>query len=387
MNYFLNSSLLSMESLDVNKPLPQSIAFNSIDNHLYKIGLSLISKNEEKRSRFYNPLLVLSVNTICLIKCIVSLLLSEENEKLLIINGDFAHFFRSKTHLNVAAFQGFLSALIQQLIYYYNNKNDINPTDIKLFDMMSGSLSPKSIGLTNGKEIYKLMKESKLWFSFCRCNNQVFVPIFALSTNLLPFVLNCSALDTIIFGIPHSLLFAIGLHYICNINLWQLFYFRLICRYIKIKFKESNDFVSKLIVRQKLIKWKKVLKMIQNLDAKYSELDKYNQEFWSKYLLSIWLMAGAVINFSLYSLYFGKMTVTLKSIVGYFTALTFLGFLFIIINASSVNYEANKMYKLLNHIMVYNSWSQMRFSTRNHLMIAYSTKIKVKNHKIMKFEI
>jgi hypothetical protein len=350
-----------MESLDVNKPLPQSIAFNSIDNHLYKIGLSLISKNEEKRSRFYNPLLVLSVNTICLIKCIVSLLLSEENEKLLIINGDFAHFFRSKTHLNVAALLVFLSTLIQQLICYSNTKNNINPTHYKVYDMMSGLVSPKSIGLTNGEEIYKLIKQSKLWFSFCRCNVQILAPIFALSINLLPFVLNCSALDTIIFGIPHSLLFAIGLHYTSAINVWQIFYFRLICHYIKIKFKESNDFVYQLIFRRKLIKWKIVLRIIRNLDAKYSELDEYNQELWSKYLLSIWLIAGFFINFSLYHSFFSEMTVILKLMSGYFTAFTFLAFLFIIINASSVNYEANKMYKLLNHIMVYNSSSQCDF--------------------------
>jgi hypothetical protein len=352
-----------MESFDVNKPVPQSIAFNSIDNHLYRIGLSLISKNHEKRSRFYNPLLILSVNTICLIKCIVSLLLSEENEKLLIINGDFAHFFRSKTHFNVAALLGFLSTLLQQLIYYYNSKNNINPTDLKVFDMMSGLVSPKSIGLTNGEEIYKLIKESKLWFSFCRCNIQILVPIFGL-LNLLPFVLNCSALNTIIFGIPHSLLYAIGLHYVCTINVWQIFYFRLICRYIKIKFKESNDFVSQLIFRRTLIKWKKVLRIIRNLDAEYSELDKCDQEIWSKYLLIIWLIVGTLINFSLYSVFFAQMNVINRLMGGYCTAFSFLAFLFIIINASSVNYEGNKMYKLLNHFMVYNSSSRLRFSTK-----------------------
>jgi hypothetical protein len=368
-----------METLDVNKPLPQSIAFNSIDNHLYRIGLSLISKNHKKRSRFYNPLLISSVNIICLIKCVVSLILSEENEKLLIINGDFAHFLGSKTHFNVAGLLIFLLTLIQQLIYYYNSKNDINPTYLKVYDMMSGLVSPKSIGLTNGEEIYKLIKQSKLWFSLFRCNNQILGPIFALSISLLPFVLNCSALDTIIFGIPHSLLYALGIHFVCNMSLWQIFYFRLICRYIKIKIKESNDFVSQLIFRRKLIKWEQVLRIIRNLDVKYSELDECNQEIWSKYLLSIWLIYGTFINFLLYPLFFAEMTVISKFNNAYGAAFAFLGFLYIITNASSVNYEANKMYKLLNHIMVYNSWSRLRFSTRNNLMIAYSTKIKVKS--------
>jgi hypothetical protein len=367
-----------METLDVNKPLPQSIAFNSIDNHLYRIGLSLISKNHEKRSRFYNPLLISSVNIICLIKCTISLILSEENEKLLIINGYFAHFLGSKTNLNAAGFLAFLLTLIQQITYYYNSKNDLNLTDLKVFDMMSGLISPNSIGLTNGEEIYKLIKQSKLWFSLCTYNNRILIPIFALSTSLLPFVLNCSALDIIIFGISHSLLYSMGIHFVCTINVWQIFYFRLICRYINIKFKESNDFVYQLIFRRKLIKWEQVLRIIQNLDAKYSELDKCNREIWSKYLLLFWLMAGIIMNFHLYNFFFAKMTVTQRLVAGYRAAFPFTCFLFIITNVSSVNYEANKMYKLLNHIMVYNSSSRLLFSTRNDLMIAYSTKIKVK---------
>jgi hypothetical protein len=305
--------------------------------------------------------------------------LSKENEKLLIINGDFAHFLRLKTHVNVAVLLSFLLALIQQFIYYYNSKNNINPTYPKVYDMMSGLVSPKSIGLTNGEEIYKLIKQSKVWFSYCRCNIQILVPICCLSLNLLPFVLNCSALDTIIFGIPHSLLYAIGVHYATAICVWQTFYFLLICRYIKIKFKESNDFVSQLIFRRKLIKWKQVLRIIRNLDAKYSELDECNQEIWSKFLLSIWVITGTVMNIALYNLFFSEMSVILKLMIGYCAAFTFLAILFIITNASSVNYEANKMHKHLNHIMVYNSSSRLRFSTRNHLMMSYSTKIKVKN--------
>ena len=163
-----------------------------------------------------------------------------------------------------------------------------------------------------------------------------------------------------------------------SINFWQIFYFRLICRYIYIKFKESNDFVFQLIFRRKLIKWEQILIIIRYLDAKYSELDECNQEIWSKYLLSIWIIVGTLINFHLYPLFFTEMTVTQKFISGYRATFTFLGFLYLITNASSVNYEANKMYKLLNHIMVYNSSSRLRFSTRNHLLIAYSTKIKVK---------
>jgi hypothetical protein len=50
---------------------------------------------------------------------------------------------------------------------------------LKVFDMMSGLISLKSIGLTNKKEIYKLIKESKILFSFCEWNTRI-IPIITL---------------------------------------------------------------------------------------------------------------------------------------------------------------------------------------------------------------
>jgi hypothetical protein len=368
-----------MDFFDANKVLPQNIVLKGAQNHLYRIGLNLKPNGKEKRNSFYNPILILSVNIATVIKAIVSVLTPEENEKLLTIIGDFGHFFGMKTHFNIILIMATILALISQITNYYLYKSGIKQTYLKVFDMMSGLISPKSIGLTNKEEIYKLVKDSKILFSFCKWNSERVLPLMAFVTNLFPFIINCSLLDIIFFGIPHCLLYILFIHYICSIMFWPLVYFYFICRYINIKIKEQNDFITRAIVGRKVINSLKISQLIRNLDRIYSELNQYNYEFWSLYLLTIWLSFGALIIFLSYFYFFSKLNIILNLFFGYGLTFVTSTFLFIISTASSVNYEANKIYKLLNHVMVYNSLRRIRAQTRNQLLNAYSRKIKVKN--------
>jgi hypothetical protein len=314
----------------VDKPLPTELILNSAENRLNKIGLILRSETYKKRSIFYKPLLVFGVNIILTVKYIVSLLLNEENDKLLIINGDFGHFFGAKVHLNVIVFLFVVLALISQLIHYYNYKNDIKQTYLKVFEMMSGLVSPKSIGLTNKKEIYKLIKLSKILFLFSEWNNQILVPLMSVTFNLFPFIMKRSIVETLAFGIPNSLLLALSLHYSYSTNVWQMVYYYLICRYMKIKFNKTNDLISNALLKRKFIKIENVSKLIRGLDAKYSELNKFNDEFWSKFLLLFWLIFGTLTVFDLYVLIFTELNIILRSIIFYTFILLSLLFLFII---------------------------------------------------------
>jgi hypothetical protein len=82
-----------MDSFDTNKILPQNILIDKADYHLYRISLNLISNRPDKKSNFHNPLLIFSVNIALVIKSIIALLIPEENENLLKMIGNFAHFF------------------------------------------------------------------------------------------------------------------------------------------------------------------------------------------------------------------------------------------------------------------------------------------------------
>jgi hypothetical protein len=158
-------------------------------------------------------------------------------------------------------------------------------------------------------------------------------------------------------------------------------YFYLIRRYIKIKFNETNDLISNALLKRKFIKIKKVLRLIRSLDAKYSELNRFNNELWSKFLLLFWLLFGTLSVFNLYLLIFTELNIILRFIVFYgFILLCFL-FLFIINTASSVNYSANKVYKLLNQVMAYHRLRYERFKTRNEMLNIFLRKVKVKKIK------
>jgi hypothetical protein len=89
------------------------------------------SNSNAKRSKFHNPIHISIINSILLIKNITSLVLPEEDERLFIIFGDFAHFLRIRIHLNIACGLYILLSLTSQLMYCYNYKNGINPTFLK----------------------------------------------------------------------------------------------------------------------------------------------------------------------------------------------------------------------------------------------------------------
>jgi hypothetical protein len=113
------------------------------------------------------------------------------------------------------------------------------------------------------------------------------------------------------------------------------------------------------------------------LDSSYVEIDDYNKNFWSKYLLTIWLILGSQTVTLLYCLLFVK-DIIFKLIIRYAFVAWVLTFLFVLNTASSVNYEANKSYKLLNIFMATNRSGFVRYKTRNAFIKFESIKIKVK---------
>jgi len=233
-----------MDTIDVNKVLPNNLILNSVETHLYRIGLCPTDYHYIKPNRLHNPLLIFIVCLLSIFKNINSLLLSEENERLLIISGDFSHYLGIKTHYNIACGLYISLALTSQLIHFFNCKNDIKPNYLKVFEMMSGLVSPNSIGLSDTREIYKLIKLSKTLFLICELIIDKSVFMFNFILSIVLFILNCSLMDIFIFGILHSLLYALISYYVLSFILWQVVYFYLICYYIKIKLKQTNEKIS-----------------------------------------------------------------------------------------------------------------------------------------------
>ena len=204
-----------MESIDVNKKLPQNLIIKSAENKLLSIGLIFRNNvnGNEFRSILYNPIFIFSIMSIGMTKMMVSLLLPEDHEYIFKIIGDWIYLLGIRIYGNTAGVLYISLAIISQIIYYYNYKNDIKPTFLKVFQMMSGLVSPKSIGLTNKEQIYKILKLSKILFNLCNYNTLFIIPLMAFLINFVTYIMKCTLIETIIYGIPHSILFSMCCYY------------------------------------------------------------------------------------------------------------------------------------------------------------------------------
>ena len=145
-------------TFDPKKLLPQEITIKSNGNHLYRIGLSLFANGLTKKDRFIHPAL-LAVNLLYLIiRCIVVILIPEEYEYLLPLIGDVHNPLNLKIHGSLAVLTFGTFALLSQLLHYYEYKNNLKPTYLKVFDMISSKVSPISVGLTNEADIHQMIK-------------------------------------------------------------------------------------------------------------------------------------------------------------------------------------------------------------------------------------
>jgi hypothetical protein len=333
-----------------NNILPNDVLIDFAANHLYRIGLIPLRDKSIKRKRYENPVFKFIINLHLIIRFIISLQLSEENEYIFLLIGDFTYFLKARIHFNTAASLIISIALFSQLVQYYNYKNDIKPSYLKLFEMLSGLRSPKSIGLTDKEEIYKFAKLSKLLFTGTEFFAKIVMPFLFFLLTFLSFSLKCSLKELILYALPHCLKFAFCAYSVYSIIFWQIIYYYLICQYLKCKLKTANNSLRKLSDRR-VITYKKVLHILEYLDSIYEEIDDYNSNYWSKFLFIIWITFAAIINTGIYFILFIEMNSILKIIFIYFTIQTILILLLIINTTASVNSKANKSYSILNSCM------------------------------------
>ncbi len=143
-----------VHNFDPSELLPPEVLVTSAGTHLYRIGLSHFPYGWKRRKKFHKPLLITLLNVIFMAKSVTSLLVSEENPELFVYLFDYSYFLNSRIYVNIGIIFMIILALVSQLLHYINYKKNLKPSYLKPFDMMSGLVSPKSIGLTNEVKIY-----------------------------------------------------------------------------------------------------------------------------------------------------------------------------------------------------------------------------------------
>jgi hypothetical protein len=180
-----------------------------------------------------------------------------------------------------------------------------------------------------------------------------------------------STIDLILVEVFWVLFYAFMSYFSININFSQMTYFYIICLYLKFKLRNANNSIRNSFERKCRITNHRMKNILKSLNSIISEINTYNNDLWSKYLMIVLMLIIIVFDILLFQSVFGKTSFLFKIIFFYISCLVFL-FLIILINtASSVTFEANKSYKLLNKMFI-----------TNNKQISISIRIKVRIQRI-----
>jgi len=147
--------------LDPKKCLPEKLIIKSAGTHFYRIGLTYYKNGSILRDRFHDPVFILIINSILLLRFIISMLFSDGNEDIHVFIGDFS-LYCGGLHLNITVTSLSVFAILSQLLNYYNFRNDIKPTFLDPFRVISGNMTPECIGITTVKDIIKFRRNTRI---------------------------------------------------------------------------------------------------------------------------------------------------------------------------------------------------------------------------------
>ena len=152
-----------------------------------------------------------------------------------------------------------------------------------------------------------------------------------------------------LFGLINALLLTIWGHQGFSFVFYQFLYFIIICDYLKQRLNNLNEFIIKINKKKSFSK----IKLILNLyDAVYRDIIEYNATYWSKFLFIVWILIGLPIVVEIYLILFTNTNFIIQIIFIYTFFIYMVVFNIIIVKTCSVNYEANRSYKIVNSIIV-----------------------------------
>ena len=338
-----------MPRIDCNKVLPKELVIETIDNFLYEIGLCHQSVSDRtKRSKINSPKLIFTVLSVNLLVSILANFTDDETTLVLLM--DFGRYEGIKFFMNMEIITVTCMALFNHLVYSWNHKQGIEPTFLRLFQVMSGSLSPSAVGLTDESQCRSLLKIAK-WLTPLHYNSMIFVPIFVSSYVLRAHLAYYGFQDTFIFGTHTLIRMLFWAYYVFNMVTSLLVIFIIICKYFVLKLNKLNS-EMKSSITSKTINSRRIRNILHSYDGLYREIDEYNTTYWSQFLFSVWLFFGVFLVIGIYLMIFGNIPFLSRMIFFYVISTMTILYIAIMTIASSVNLEANNSYITFNSFIV-----------------------------------
>src|SRR5260370_35297467 len=116
------------------------------------------------------------------------MIITKERKSWFIYLADIPYFLNVQKQLNFGALQIYLFSITLQLLHIYLYYKHIYPTFLNPFHMISGLISPKSIGITNRETILKLINRSKFCFLICNLNSLLIIIFGLFALNYINFI-------------------------------------------------------------------------------------------------------------------------------------------------------------------------------------------------------
>jgi hypothetical protein len=170
-----------------------------------------------------------------------------------------------------------------------------------------------------------------------------------------------SSFELYLIEIFWALLFTVYIYFGANITFSQMTYFYIICLYLKLKLRNANNSISKSFEKKYIMSNNRMKNILKSLNSIISEINTYNNDFWSKYLMIVLIIFIIALDLLLFQSIFGKSNFFMKMILFYVSCSAFSLLMILINTASSVSFEAKKSYKLLNKLFItYNKQISIR---------------------------
>ena len=148
----------------IKRVIPFTLAITHAGTHLYSIGLSNHKPfNVLKRRWFHKPIVVfVSLFSQFFLRQLVSILIPQQNPEFYAIIGDVTYFLGPVwVQTSIGLMLIAIIALSSQLLNFYNFMNGIKPRDLCVFWMLSGLITPISIGIHDKQVVIKLLTFSR----------------------------------------------------------------------------------------------------------------------------------------------------------------------------------------------------------------------------------
>ena len=334
-----------MSRIDCNKVLPRELAIEDIEDILYSIGLSHQSVSDEpKRSPINNPKFIITFVFVVTIMKVVSQFTDDELTLLLLT--EYSHYLRIKIYITINIVFLALIVLFAEVNYFWNEWRGVKPTFVRVLQVLSGSVPPSSVGLTDERIVKQLLKLAK-WLPMIKKNNETIILLLNALFVLCFYFLSMDFDRALQFGIYPVIINTLLAYYTFSIINIKIFLFFILCKYFVLKIRAKNQILKTL----KIITPRKITRILNSYDALYREIDEYNSTYWSQFLFTIWLFFGVTVVNAIFLALFAPIAFTIKILCIYFGTLMAIFYLTIMTTASSLNCEAFKSYIVFHYFI------------------------------------